>query len=311
MNKIKTIFTIKDLENLSGVKAHTIRIWEKRYAIFSPDRNDNNIRSYDSEDLLKLLNISFLNNFGYKISKISSLSELEREELVRQIYSEKTSSTIAVTSFKYAMFNFDTNLFHEAYNKLAETKSFEQIFYEAFVPLLEEIGLLWQTNTLKPIHEHFISSLIRQKLYSVIEEEQQKVVYTRDKAFVLFLPMHEIHELGLVFVNYLLLQKGYKTLYLGESVPMEDLEDMNTFFKEITFVSYFTVKPEQEDLPAYFDKFNETILKDSPNTFHVLGRQIQNVESKFEAIKLHTSIESMMSTLLSTEISENVKIYNE
>ena len=294
MNNIKTSFSVKDLENLSGIKAHTIRIWEKRYAIFSPDRNENNIRSYDSEDLLKLLNITFLNNFGYKISKISSLSDEDMNSLVQQIYSSKNSSSLAISSFKYAMFNFDTKLFHETYAKLTETKSFEEIFYEVFIPLLDEIGMLWQTSTLKPIHEHFISSLIRQKLYTVIEQAHQKVTYNRKKVFVLYLPMHEIHELGLVFVNYLLLNKGYSTLYLGESVPMKDLEDMKLYFDEVHFISYFTVQPQQEEVEQYLDEFQQSIFNDSTNKFYVLGKQIAHVTKKYEGITFYSGIQSLM-----------------
>ncbi len=299
MNNIKTAFSVKDLENLSGIKAHTIRIWEKRYSIFSPDRNENNIRSYNSEDLLKLLNITFLNNFGYKISKISSMTDEDMNGLVKQIYSSKNSASLAISSLKYAMFNFDTALFHETYNKLLETKTFQEIFYDVFIPLLDEIGVLWQTATLKPIHEHFISSLIRQKLYTVIEDAQQKINYDRKKVFVLYLPMHEIHELGLVFVNYLLLNQGYKTLYLGESVPMKDLEDMRTYFDEVTFISYFTVQPQYEEVEAYLEEFKSTILEGTSNKLYVLGKQIENVKKSFEGISLQSGIQNLMFDLQS------------
>ncbi len=294
MNNIKTSFSVKDLENLSGIKAHTIRIWEKRYSIFSPDRNENNVRSYNSEDLLKLLNITFLNNFGYKISKISSLSNEEMNSLVKQIYSNKNSSSLAISSFKYAMFNFDAKLFHDTYNKLTETKSFEEIFYEVFIPFLDEIGVLWQTSTLKPIHEHFISSLIRQKLYTAIEAVHQKINYDRKKVFVLYLPLNEIHELGLIFINYLLLNKGHSTLYLGESVPMKDLEDMKIYFDEVHFISYFTVQPSADEVDVYLAEFQQTILRDSKNKFYVLGKQIEHVANKYESITFYSSIESLL-----------------
>lgn len=294
MNKIKNTFSVKDLENLSGIKAHTIRIWEKRYSIFSPDRNEHNVRSYDSDDLLKLLNITFLNNFGYKISKISSLSIEEINELVKQIYSEKNSASLAITSLKFAMFNFDTQLFHQNYKKLTETKSFEQIFYEVFIPLLDEIGVLWQTSTLKPIHEHFISSLIRQKLFTEIEKLHAENKFHREKVFVLYLPLNEIHELGLMFVNYLLLNKGFTVLYLGESVPMEDLVEMKDYFNEVCFVSYFTVKPEQDEIENYLKEFDETILKETNNKLYLLGKQVQFVTNTYNKIKVYDGIQNLM-----------------
>src|SRR5690606_1557507 len=163
MNNIKSVFSVKDLENLSGIKAHTIRIWEKRYELFSPNRDENNIRSYTSNDLKRILNIAFLNNFGYKISKIAKLSDAEIVNLAQKIYSDKTDSSFAISNFKLAMFNFDSKLFHTTYDRLLDSKDFETIFYEVFMLLLVEIGFLWQTETLTPIHEHFISSLIRQK----------------------------------------------------------------------------------------------------------------------------------------------------
>ncbi|KIX19776.1 MerR family transcriptional regulator [Flavobacterium sp. 316] len=293
MNNLKAVFSVKDLENLSGIKAHTIRIWEKRYAIFSPSRDENNIRSYNSDDLLKLLNISFLNSFGYKISKISSLSIEEINDLVKQIYSDKNNASLAITSLKYAMFNFNDTLFHENYEKLAKTKTFETIFYEVFAPLLDEIGVLWQTSTLKPIHEHFISSLIRQKLYTEIEQVSKKEKNNKKKVFVLYLPFNEIHELGLLFINYILLNRGYNTIFLGESVPMEDLEDMETYFEEVCFVSYFTVQPENEEVDNYLEKFSERILKGTPNKLFVLGKKVQQVTKKYNGITLYSGIQNL------------------
>lgn len=294
MNNIKTVFSVKDLENLSGIKAHTIRIWEKRYGIFSPDRDTNNIRSYNSNDLKKILNIAFLNNFGYKISKIAQLSEVEIIQLVQKIYSDKTDSSYAISNFKLAMFNFDTKLFHTTYDKLLETKDFEVIFYEVFIPLLDEIGFLWQTETLTPIHEHFISSLIRQKLFSEIEHVQRSVSFSSDEMYVLFLPMGEIHELGIIFVNYLLLKRGKQVIYLGENVPVEDLNEVMRHFEKITFVSYFTVQPEEENVSMYLQNFDQNILKNSPHQFFVLGKQIQSYHSKNPTIQCFTTIKQML-----------------
>lgn len=294
MNKIKTFFTVKDLENLSGIKAHTIRIWEKRYGIFSPDRDQNNIRFYNSQDLLKILNISFLNNFGYKISKIANFSNVEMDELVKKIYSEKTSVSLAINSFKYSMFNFDTKGFHSTYDTLLKEKKVEEIFYEVFVPLLDEIGLLWQTSTLKPIHEHFISSLIRQKLLSEIEILQKKNSCSKNRIFVLYLPVNEIHELGLIFVNYLFLSRGYATIYLGESVPLDNLESMKDYYNDIVFVSYFTIEPESEEVENYLEEFRSKILNQSKHELWVLGNQLKNVKKKFDGIKVLEGIQNLI-----------------
>src|SRR6476660_1328265 len=146
MNNIKNVFSIKDLENLSGIKAHTIRIWEKRYNVLQPMRTDTNIRYYDTDALQKLLNITLLHNHGYKISKISKLDEQRIPEMVNDIISRKSVGLHAVNAFKVAMMQFDQALFIETYDRLLAEKSFSEIFYEVIVPLMEEIGFLWQTN---------------------------------------------------------------------------------------------------------------------------------------------------------------------
>lgn len=297
MNNIKSVFSVKDLENLSGIKAHTIRIWEKRYAIFSPYRNENNVRSYNSDDLKKILNISFLNKFGYKISKIAQLSESEIKILVKQIYSETTIATYSISNFKLAMFNFDSKLFHSTYDELLKVKSFEAIFYEIFIPLLEEIGFLWQTETLKPIHEHFISSLIRQKLFSEIEIAQKMNDLNTDQVFVLFLPLHEIHEIGITFINYLLLKHGKQVVYLGENVPSDDLKELHNHFYNITFISYFTVQPEQDNLNDYLENFYNSVLVNTSSKFWILGRQTQYVSTDYSNIKTFSSIQDMLMEL--------------
>ena len=157
MNNIKNTFSIKDLENLSGIKAHTIRIWEKRYNILSPMRTDTNIRHYDLQSLQKLLNICLLNDYGYKISKIAQFPQEKIPKMVQEIVSEKSAKSHAINSFKMAMVNFDQALFLKTYDELLSEKSFKEIFYEVFIPLITEIGLLWQSETISPSHEHFIS----------------------------------------------------------------------------------------------------------------------------------------------------------
>ena len=293
MNNIKSVFSVKDLENLSGIKAHTIRIWEKRYDLFSPNRDENNIRSYNSNDLKRILNIAFLNNFGYKISKISKLSEQEIVSLTQKIYSEKTNASYAVSNLKLAMFNFDASLFHKTYDEIAQTKSFEEIFYEVFIPLLDEIGFLWQTETLKPIHEHFISSLIRQKLFSEIEQ-QQKNTFDDSEVYVLFLPMHEIHELGIMFVNYLLLKRNKHVIYLGGSVPMEDLIEVKKYYSKVTFISYFTVQPESEKLIDYLNQFKSEILTRESDKFCILGKQVFDFKSTIKDIYTYNGIQNLL-----------------
>ncbi|WP_284653399.1 MerR family transcriptional regulator [Flavobacterium terrisoli] len=287
MNNVKSVFSIKDLENLSGIKAHTIRIWEKRYSVLEPMRTETNIRMYDLTNLQKLLNITLLHNYGYKISKISKLSTERIPQLVNEIISEKSAKHHAISSFKMAMMNFDQTLFFSTYNKLLSEKSFREIFYEVFIPLINEIGMLWQTDTITPAHEHFISYLIKQKILTNTEQVQIKEPTRLDRVFVLYLPMNEIHELGLMYLNYEILSLGYKTVYLGESVPIESLKDMKKHFDNITYICYTTVEPNKSEINNYIKNLKQEILEESSNLY-LIGRMIANIDSKLITEKTTT-----------------------
>jgi DNA-binding transcriptional MerR regulator len=279
MNIVKNIFSIKDLENLSGIKAHTIRIWEKRYNILEPMRTETNIRLYDLENLQKLLNITLLHNHGYKISKISRLPKEKIPVLVHEIVTEKSAKNHAISSFKMAMMNFDQTLFFKTYNELLSEKSFREIFYDVFIPLIQEIGFLWQTDTISPAHEHFISYLIKQKILIHTEELQIKEPIHKDKIFILYLPMNEIHELGLMYLNYEILLNGYKTVYLGESVPIDNIKDVAKYFDNITFICYMTVEPTPEEVNKYVKEIAEQ-FDTKKNNFWFIGRMVENIDSK-------------------------------
>ncbi len=299
MNNIKQNFSIKDLENLCGVKAHTIRIWEKRYNLLSPDRTQTNIRTYNLQNLQKLLNVTYLVNSGYKISRVSKLNDDEINEYVRRIVSDNEVKNHAINSLKIAMLNYDLNLFLNTYDQLIETRTFREVFTEIFIPLLTEIGLLWQTNTISPSHEHFVTNLIKQKLLVNIERLQYLKPSKPDKAFILFLPENEIHELGLLYVNYEILLHGYKTIYLGPSIPLHNLSDILVFHENTIFVSYFTIKPEKDKITEYLNQFNEIICSKRDSELWVLGKQIIQVSKNPEAPnqKFFRSISDLLNEL--------------
>ena len=280
MNSVKNIFSIKDLENISGIKAHTIRIWEKRYNVFAPLRTESNIRYYDLSNLQKLLNITLLHNHGYKISRISKIPDEKIPEVVREIITTKSVKNHAISAFKMAMINFDQTLFFKTYDELLSEKSFREVFFDIFIPLMNEIGLLWQTDTISPAQEHFISYLIKQKLLIVTENLQIQKPKKTDRVFVLFLPANEIHELGLMFINYEILFHGYKTIFLGESVPLQSLIAIKNNFKNITFISYLTVEPNKEEINKYIKLMNSQILNDETSKVWLLGRMVEFIDDK-------------------------------
>lgn len=278
MSNVKNVFSIKDLENLSGIKAHTIRIWEKRYNVLTPKRTETNIRFYDLEGLQKLLNITLLHKHGYKISKIATYTPEKISMMVREIVSEKSVKHHAISAFKMAMMNFDQSLFFTTYNNLLSKKSFREVFFEVFIPLMNEIGLLWQTNTITPAHEHFIFYLIKQKLLINTEKIQSQTPTNTSKIFVLYLPLNEIHELGLMYLNYEILLHGYKTIYLGESVPIESLEHITKYFDNLVFVSYLTVEPNKEEINQYIKTLNNTLLQNQNTEIWLLGKMVDYIE---------------------------------
>lgn len=300
MNKFKSKFSIKDLENLSGIKAHTIRIWEKRYNLLHPHRTHTNIRYYNLESLQLLLNVGFLNENGYKISKIAKLPKAKIEQSVKKIAATNISVHNHILNlFKLAMLNFDQHLFYDTFENLSKEKTFPEIFHQVFVPLLSEIGVLWQTDTITPVHEHFISTLIRQKIVANTEKNQSRHRASSDVTYVLFLPDNEIHELGLMYIHFEIISKGYHSILLGPSVPMSSLNDILTHYENVTFLSYFTIYPEKENLLSYLKEFEKVLLKKKSTQFWILGKMLQHIETKSlpEQIKSFHSIDSLTEAL--------------
>lgn len=291
MEHIKQNFSIKDLEHLSGIKAHTIRIWEKRYNILTPERTDTNIRTYDIKNLQKILNVTFLNEHGYKISRIAKLSDEEITKMVKRVAATASRENRAINSFKISMINFDEQLFNKTYNSLQENRSFRQIFHEIFLPLLDEIGLLWQTDTINPVHEHFLVGLIKQKLYlNIAQLENEGSIKQVDDLYVLFLPENEIHDLGLLFINYELNLSGKKTIYLGPSMPIKDMKYLLEIHPSPKFISYLTIAPK--DLQEFITDFQTELCITNNIELYLFGARIQALDpmEQPENITIYKSI---------------------
>jgi len=298
MSLVKKTFSIKDLENLSGIKAHTIRIWEKRYNLLSPERTQTNIRLYSLLSLQKLLNITLLYENGLKISKIAQLKNAEIPLKVREIIDEKSIKNNMMNALKLSMINFDQSLFYNTYNKLVVDLSFREIFKEYFIPLLQELGYLWQSNTISTTHEHFITNLVKQKVYTNTEKVHRSE-YVNNKSFVLFLPENEIHELGILYLNYELNLRGYKSIFLGQSVPIENLEPLIASNEFVEFIAYVTVEPSKEKIDKYLQKFKKKILDKKDCRLSLLGFQTQFIDlnTKPENVSVYRGFEDLIETL--------------
>ncbi len=306
MKRIKSTFSIKNLENISGIKAHTIRIWEKRYNLLEPDRTDTNIRRYSLSSLQKLLNVTLLYKHGLKISKIAKLDEEEIPILVRDIALKSSSEQVAINAFKLSMVNFDSVLFDATFDEIIARSDFNHTFLKIFLPLMSELGILWQTGAISPAHEHFITNLVKQKIHIQTEILQRSQGANKnDNIFVLFLPENEIHELAILFVNYYILSQGYKTIFLGQSITTDSLETILTYSTRMKFVTYITVEPFKEEIDEYFNNFYETILKNSDAELAILGPQQIHLEPNGldeKQIKTFKTLEAFQEQYFSTEV---------
>ena len=215
-------FTIKDLENLTGIKAHTIRIWEQRYTFLRPQRTGTNIRYYNNEELKKILNISLLNKYGFKISHIDKMSEADIRNKILSINDVHARQERIVNGLIQGMIDMDLEGFERILEEQIREKGIEKTIHQIIFPFMERIGVLWITGHLNPAQEHLVSNIIRQKL--IVGTEAVSPMFQLKKTGLLFLPEGEYHELGLLFVQYLLKSRGLYVYYLGTNVPLDDVE---------------------------------------------------------------------------------------
>lgn len=216
-------YSISDLEKLTGIKAHTIRIWEKRYAIVRPKRTDTNIRYYSNEDLKHLLNVSILYKHGYKISM---LSEMTPEEIIRHLTDInliKEKEENYHEDLLLSMLDLNESRFNKIFLALLLKHGFENTIINTIFPFFERIGVMWQTGAINPAQEHFVSNMVRQKIIAATDALADPAKHDAETV-LLFLPENELHELGLLFYSYLFKARGYKTIYLGPAVPLDNLE---------------------------------------------------------------------------------------
>jgi MerR family transcriptional regulator, light-induced transcriptional regulator len=245
-------YSIKELEQLSGIKAHTIRIWEKRHRLVEPKRTPTNIRYYSDEDLKKIINVSLLNTHGVKISKIVDLSAEEINQKVAELSEAKDSIEIYIDQLVLAMIDMEEEQFEKILANLILKFGFERTIIEIVYPFLEKIGVLWLTNNISPAQEHFISHLIRQKL--IVAIDGIPLAPKTSKRVLLYLPENELHELGLLFYHYICKHAGFRTYYLGQSVPYNDLKSVVEAHLPNIIVSSFTTVPQANSVDAYLNR---------------------------------------------------------
>ena len=254
-------YTIKDLEQLTGIKAHTLRIWEKRYNIVTPKRTDTNIRYYTDEDVKKLLNVSILNHHGIKISMLASMSHSELVDNIIAVCNKTTDAGSHIENLVVSMIDMNELKFEKDLNKLIISQGFEDTFTRIIIPFFNKIGILWQIGAVHPAQEHFITNLIRQKMIVAIDSVIPTSTPAHPKTFILYLPERELHEIGLLFASYIIQKAGHKVIYLGQMVPYVDLKRVTA---AIPFEGLLTVITSSLSLQNVQEHIN-TLAKDFGN----------------------------------------------
>ncbi|HEX7847527.1 MAG TPA: MerR family transcriptional regulator [Chitinophagaceae bacterium] len=288
-------FTIKDLENLSGIKAHTIRIWEQRYCFLKPQRTATNIRYYSNDQLKTVLNVALLNKYGFKISHIGKMEPAEIKERILSLSDGKAVQERIVNELVQEMVDLNFAEFEKIIGGYIGLRGIEKTVIQIIFPFLEKIGLLWQTGHINAAQEHLVSNVIRQKLIVAIETTVSHVKI--DKTFLLYLPEGEHHELGLLFMYYLLKSRGAKTIYLGTNVPLKDVEYVAGLKKPDVAFIHLTAGPVNFN----FDKFIRRVERHFAGITTVISGQASQLHRKKvpPCIQLKRSLAEVMDYLTS------------
>jgi DNA-binding transcriptional MerR regulator len=257
-------YKISDLETLTGIKAHTIRIWEKRYGLISPDRTETKIRMYSDQELVQLLNIALLNKHGYKISKIANMSSSTIGEHVQKLESNDDED-VSMERLILSMVEIDESLFSKTLNSLIDKKGLEKTFTETIIHFLDRIGIMWQVGSITPAQEHFMSNLIRQKVISAIDALSGEKA--SNQSVLLYLPEHEWHELSLLFYQFVLRKRGVKTYYLGQSVPYDSIISCYHQLKPDLLVTSWLTSVD----PTFMVQYFKNLKKDLDNAPILVG----------------------------------------
>ena len=292
-------YSIKDLEQISGIKAHTLRIWEQRYNILKPCRSETNIRTYSNNDLRMLLNISLLNNNGVKISKIAEMDSQEIYSAVQELSYKEFESNFQIDNLVIAMVDMDEDRFEKAISNNILKIGFDKTINDVIYPFLKKIAVLWITDSINPAQEHFISNLIRQKLISAIDAQLIRRDAPKAK-FMLFLPENELHEISLLYYHYRLRDMNYKSYYLGQSVPFEDLQKVYAVHQPEYLFTIITATLSHQSLQIYLNN----LAKSFPfSTIIISGYQFINQKIDYPSnVKVFKDPQEFMSLIELMEV---------
>lgn len=254
-------YSIKDLEKFSGVKAHTIRIWEQRYQLLTPKRTETNIRYYDEDQLKYLLNVTLLVENGFRISQICAMTEEEFNKELKTVASKGIKSREdshlkgSINELVLAMLELDENRFEKILSSSLLKRSFEETVIKLIYPFLKRIGVMWRIGEVSTAQEHFIYQLIRQKIIVAIDGliERKK---TGEK-YLLFLPKSEFSDLLILLFTYVLKSRGKQCIYLGADIPFKDLRQVTEITNPDVLFTFVKAPASKIDTQAYIYELSE------------------------------------------------------
>jgi DNA-binding transcriptional MerR regulator len=270
-------YSIKDLEQLSGIKAHTLRIWEQRYGFISPKRTDTNIRYYDGEDLKLILNVALLKDNGYKISKIATLGRDKLNEIVLQLTEKNWRYPDQINALLLSMIDLDEGRFEEVIASNVNRLGFEDTVLNVVYPFLSKIGVLWQTDAVNPAQEHFVTSLIRQKMMVAIDALSVSN-HKAAKKYLFYLPEGELHELTLLFASYIVKARRNRAIYFGQNLPFDDVVTIHGILNPEFIVTVITTSPPANQVQEYVERLADSFPK---TTILLSGYQVLNQDLAF------------------------------
>lgn len=242
-----TVYSINDLEKLTGIKAHTLRIWEKRYALIEPKRTSTNIRYYEDEDLKKLLNIALLNRNGYKISSIAKMSRHEILEKVSDLTEVDINYDDRIDALTLSMIELDEEKFNRIIDKHIVQKGFEETLFEIVFPLLDKVSSMWMHGSMKRVHEYFLSFMIRRKIIAAIEDLHEPDSGSNGKKIMIFLTNDTIYELSFILAHFLLRKRNFKVVNIGNNVLPQDILDAANLCKPDYLFTFYTSQGAVDD----------------------------------------------------------------
>lgn len=296
------LYSIKDLERISNQKAHTIRIWEQRYGLLEPERTETNIRFYDDEQLKKLLNVCTLMNRGMKISHISKLTKpemaIEIDKIIAESFHSEKHEEAIINQALISISTYDQQLFDELFSNAISRFGMAKTYTEIIYPLLVRTGLMWIKDDLLPAQEHFLSNLIKQKLFCAIDA--LPLPHNADQSWILFLNESEDHEIGLLFANYLIRQHGKKVIYLGQRVPYDNLTNVVAQCQPTHIYSFFVRNQYENELMELITKLSKDFRS---STICISGgdQNIQKIARENNVTQI-TTIDSLIEILTTSNV---------